>query len=226
MERQSLERLLAHGLSLEAIAARFGKDPSTVGYWVRKHGLEATHRQRHAPRSALRRADVQRLVGEGASVARMAKELNRSESTIHYWLRKWRLRTRESTRRRQARAAKAEGRLVVKRECRRHGATDFLMEGRGSYRCMKCRGEAVARRRRRVKEILVEERGGRCTLCGYARSVAALQFHHLDPAKKSFGLGYRGLTRSIAQMRAEAGKCVLLCANCHAEVEAGIVEVG
>jgi IS30 family transposase len=31
-------------------------------------------------------------------------------------------------------------------------------------------------------------------------------------------------TRSIAEVRAEVAKCVLLCANCHAEVEGGIVK--
>jgi len=107
-----------------------------------------------------------------------------------------------------------------------HGRTEFRIEGRGYYRCLKCRGQAVARRRRRVKDTLVREAGGRCRLCGYDRSVAALQFHHLDKVSKRFALGGRGMTRSLAALRQEAHKCVLLCANCHAEVEAGIVEIG
>jgi len=77
----------------------------------------------------------------------------------------------------------------------------------------------------KVKEILVAEAGGSCILCGYAKHSVALQFHHLDPSTKSFGLGVRGITRSIARLREEASKCVLLCANCHAEVEAGVVEL-
>jgi 5-methylcytosine-specific restriction endonuclease McrA len=83
----------------------------------------------------------------------------------------------------------------------------------------------VSRRRRKIKEILVEEAGGKCVICGYARHSAALQFHHVDPASKSFGLGVRGITRSIDRLREEAAKCVLLCANCHAELEAGAVEL-
>jgi ribosomal protein L30E len=51
----------------------------------------------------------------------------------------------------------------------------------------------------------------------------ALHFHHIDPATKSFGLARRGITRSLERVRAEAAKCVLLCSNCHAEVEAGLV---
>jgi DNA-directed RNA polymerase subunit RPC12/RpoP len=106
--------------------------------------------------------------------------------------------------------------------CRRHGSTDFWLDNRGIYRCLRCRSEAVARRRR-LKEILVSEAGGRCTICGYDRYVGALQFHHRDSAEKRFGVGERGLTRWLAAVRAEVAKCVLLCANCHAEVEGGIV---
>jgi len=88
-------------------------------------------------------------------------------------------------------------------------------------RCVKCRAEAVTRRRRSVKEALVKEAGGKCVICGYSRHPAALQFHHLDPTSKSFGLGVRGITRSLDKLREEAKKCVLLCANCHALVEVG-----
>jgi ferredoxin len=35
----------------------------------------------------------------------------------------------------------------------------------------------------------------------------------------------RGITRAIDAVRAEVEKCVLLCSNCHAEVEAGHKEV-
>jgi hypothetical protein len=62
-------------------------------------------------------------------------------------------------------------------------------------------------------------------LCGYSRCPAALQFHHRDPATKSFAVSRQGVTRSLARARAEARKCVLLCANCHAEVESGFAQL-
>ena len=65
------------------------------------------------------------------------------------------------------------------------------------------------------------EAGGRCQLCGYDRHPAALQFHHVDPSTKGFALGASGLTRALEVMRREAAKCLLLCSNCHAEVEVG-----
>jgi hypothetical protein len=99
--------------------------------------------------------------------------------------------------------------------------TTFRLDSRRSYRCLRCRQERVAERRRAVKRILVSEAGGCCSRCGYDRCIAALQFHHLDPATKSFTLSKNGATQSIERAREEARKCILLCANCHAEVEAG-----
>lgn len=83
-------------------------------------------------------------------------------------------------------------------------------------------GEAVTRRKQLVKEILVEEAGGCCAVCGYDRCIINLHFHHVDPAEKSFSLSMH-TTKSLAAYREEMEKCVLLCANCHGEVEAGIL---
>jgi hypothetical protein len=85
--------------------------------------------------------------------------------------------------------------------------------------------QLVVRRRRKVKQVLVEEARVVCAGCGYSRCMAALEFHHLVPGEKSFSLSHRGVARSIEKARAEASKCVLLCANCHAEVEAGMIQV-
>jgi hypothetical protein len=83
----------------------------------------------------------------------------------------------------------------------------------------------VSNRRRRVKELLVAEAGGRCAACGFSEYLGALHFHHRDPAAKSFELSRQGVTRALALLRQEARKCVLLCANCHAMAEAGLLGV-
>lgn len=84
---------------------------------------------------------------------------------------------------------------------------------------------AVTKRRRKLKTMAVESRGGRCEVCGYSRCIAALDFHHLDESKKSFSLGTRGLTRSWVKIRAELKKCILVCANCHREIHAGLIDL-
>jgi hypothetical protein len=109
--------------------------------------------------------------------------------------------------------------------CVHHGETEFWLTGRGTYRCKRCRSEAVSRRRRRVKEILVEEAGGRCCICGYDRNMRALSFHHLDPSNKRHEINAKGVAIALDKLRVEARKCVLVCSNCHAEVEDGMTPV-
>jgi len=122
-------------------------------------------------------------------------------------------------------AARAEGTREVVHACPKHGLTPYVLDGRGYYRCRRCRAEAVSRRRRKMKETLVAEAGGSCRLCGYNGSLRGLHFHHLDPAQKRFELNAKGVALALDTLRAEARKCVLLCSNCHAEVEDGLVDV-
>jgi 5-methylcytosine-specific restriction endonuclease McrA len=90
---------------------------------------------------------------------------------------------------------------------------------------VRCRAEDVVNWRRRMKARLIEEAGGQCELCGYRRYQGALQFHHLDPSQKDFTISRGGVTRAFQELRSEAQKCVLLCSNCHAEVEAGVASI-
>lgn len=70
----------------------------------------------------------------------------------------------------------------------------------------------------RRKQELLEKAGGQCSACGYDRNLAALTWHHLDPTLKRFSLDLRSLSnRSAAEIEAEVSKCIVLCANCHAE---------
>lgn len=228
MDENSLVLLLGQGLSVAQIGKRFGKDPSTVSYWMAKYGLEAVNREKHVPKGGIPRERLERLVQGVLATAEIAAELGLSKGTVRHWLQRYGLRTQSERGRRHgadARAAKEAGLVTVTMFCAHHGETEFFLEGRGYYRCKRCRSEAVVRRRRKVKAILVTEAGGRCRLCGYDRYLGSLEFHHLDPHEKRMGLSYKGAALALATLRAEAQKCVLLCANCHAEVEAGVTSL-
>jgi len=110
--------------------------------------------------------------------------------------------------------------------CKRHGLITFYRcrQGDRGYRwiCKRCAGEAVTRRLQKVKRILVEEAGGRCAVCGYDRCMVNPHFHHVDPASKSFALSVAS-GKGLSKLRAEATKCVLVCANCHGEIESGVI---
>jgi hypothetical protein len=209
-------------MSLPQIGRLVGKDPSTVGYHVKKHGLKANGADKYAPRGGIDWEILEILVEERLTIAEMARELELNHSTICYWLKEYGLEANgEGWRRRRT----AKGSKFATFECKRHGRTEFVLEGSGYYRCKKCRSSAVAKRRRVVKEKLLKEAGGACAICGFDKSARALQFHHLDPSLKEFHLAQRGHSRSLARCREEIRKCVLLCANCHAQVEDGSIEL-
>lgn len=217
MDRASLEKLLGQGLSLAEIGRRLQVHESTVGYWVQKHGLEAVNRERYAAKGVLSRQELEPLLEAGMSIAEIAEVVARSKSTVRHWLREYGLRTIQAERLRNINPRHRR----VTLECAQHGVTEFQLRAEGGYRCLKCRSDAVARRRRMIKQLLVDEAGGACHACGYSRWVGALHFHHVDPSTKRFSLSHRGVARSLARARDEAAKCVLLCSNCHAEVESG-----
>lgn len=221
MDREWLARRLDDGASYEAIAREAGCSASKVSWWARRHGLASTHAGRHAARGPIAREVLEGLVHDHLSIREIAARLDRSPASIRHWLSKHGLETLPNQHSAAGRRAAEAGDLETTLYCSTHGETRHVRRDSG-WRCAICRMNDVTKRRRRVKRILLEEAGGACILCGYQRCVAALHFHHLDPAAKSFGVGARGVARSLATARAEASKCVVLCANCHAEVESGV----
>ena len=221
MERGWLAAELEAGRSIEAIARARGRAPSTVAYWVNKHGLASQHAARHANRGGLAREQLEPLIERGMSIREIAAALSVSAATVRHWLDKHQLRTRPLHY-----SLRGEPKPdAITRECALHGWTTFVRVGKTHYRCARCNSESVAARRRRIKEILVRDAGGSCVVCGFSEYMGALHFHHVDPARKAFSVSREGVTRSLARAREEANKCVLLCANCHAMVEAGVLNL-
>jgi AraC-like DNA-binding protein len=222
MEAAWLSSRLESGRSIESIAREAAKHPSTVAYWVNKHGLMSTHAARHAARGGLAREQLEALLAEGLTIRAMADRLAVSYSTVRHWLGRHGLATPRGRRLAETAPARATGAETVEATCPVHGVTLFVRRGTDGFRCRLCRSGAVDRRRKEIKRLLVADAGGACRICGYSRSMAGLHFHHVDPAGKAFALSARGVTLSLEAARAEAEKCILLCSNCHAEVEAGL----
>lgn len=85
--------------------------------------------------------------------------------------------------------------------------------------------QAITIKRRAIKKALISRRGGKCEKCGYNKCMRALEFHHLDPMEKDFGIS-RTLTKPMATLIAETDKCILLCSNCHAEEHQRLFDLG
>jgi Homeodomain-like domain-containing protein len=193
-------------------------DRRLLGQEARPHvrpRTEARGPRRDRPRRARGPDHVRPLIRA------IAEQLGVSYTTVRHWLKRYELTTPRARRLASTRDARATGLADGLVDCPVHGPTRHVRRKDGGLRCLACRSAAVSERRRRLKALLVAEAGGCCVICGYADNIGALQFHHVDPAAKSFALGQTGVTRSLDAARAEAAKCVLLCARCHAEVEQG-----
>ena len=59
-----------------------------------------------------------------------------------------------------------------------------------------------------------------CKLCGYNKNISALEFHHINPNEKDFGLsGVRLKEHQLTtEQKSELDKCITLCNNCHTTV--------
>ena len=76
---------------------------------------------------------------------------------------------------------------------------------------------AVGRRQTlRAREYVNSVKARGCQLCGYAKCMTAIEFHHVG-TDKTFELSNAG-SRSVSQLEREISKCVVVCANCHREI--------
>lgn len=106
--------------------------------------------------------------------------------------------------------------------------TAMSVDQRWHFRNAEWNAERSLRRRARLRRWLHEykQRNGGCTRCG-EEDPACIDFHHVDGARKEMAVtkmipfGY-----SREDIRAEVGKCVLLCANCHRKEHHDLPDTG
>lgn len=81
--------------------------------------------------------------------------------------------------------------------------------------CKSCFKNRINDRARELKLFALEYKGSKCSVCGYSKNKAALEFHHIDPETKEFKLSNTYVSKE--NMMKELDKCILLCSNCHRE---------
>lgn len=82
---------------------------------------------------------------------------------------------------------------------------------KSSYECVK-------EHRHKVKQELVEYKGGKCCICGYNKCLGALDFHHVNPNEKDFAISDSNIYKNMDKLKQEVDKCILVCSNCHREI--------
>ena len=93
------------------------------------------------------------------------------------------------------------------------------------YDCIPDNGspKSGAEMRKIIKRWTIEEKGGKCQLCGYNCCDDALDLHHINPRQKEFSISDRNLKyTNWPSIRQEIEKGILVCSNCHREIHAGL----
>ena len=221
MDRAALAAQLAEGRSIESIARETRPrrvDRRVLGQQARPD-LPARAPPRRARRDRARATAGARrgrpldpaiaggcdvCVHDGAALAAAARDRRRRAARSHGATAP---RARAET---TCAIARVHGLTTVRAPRRRRTASAALVQHR-----------AVSDRRRRVKEILVEEAGGRVRPVRFdPRSARCTSITAIRRRSRSRSPpGRHALAASDCAWR--RAKCVLLCANCHAMVEAG-----
>lgn len=97
----------------------------------------------------------------------------------------------------------------------RHRATLCQLCGRHKNKIVRdlCMGCMTQVRRHALKQALVEELGGKCSVCGYAGTYIGFDFDHVGPKKVAVSSAISNC--NLSAVRAELERCQLLCATCH-----------
>jgi hypothetical protein len=125
---------------------------------------------------------------------RIAKELNCSQTTVKYWLKKHGLKTI------------LKEKIMFCVLCGRPVDNN----NRNRSKCQTC---TTRIRRYRMKQKAVELLGGKCMRCDWSGNIAAFEFHH--PNNNKISDLSRIWNKSWKSLKDEVMKCELLCSNCH-----------
>lgn len=77
----------------------------------------------------------------------------------------------------------------------------------------------------KIKDLVLSRKKYGCSICGYSKCMAALEFHHINPSEKSFAISKAHSGYSLDEILKELEKCILVCSNCHKEIHAGIIKL-
>ena len=123
--------------------------------------------------------------------------------------------TPETLKERRRRQVEATVRCVARNPARQARIRAYMKEYNPKYRKKNALQIKAARHER--KRAAIAYKGDKCQKCGYDKCIAALTFHHRDPAEKEYQIATM-FGWSWARIMQELDKCDLLCANCHAEL--------
>ena len=169
------------------------------------------------------RDQLDNLISCGFSQRDIAEGLGTSHNKVKYWLKKHNLSTNY-----RKKDALPDRKVCPVCKTDKPNSEFYKRKNRDydlSSACKACNLQDRINRQRNFKQECVDYKGGECQCCGYNNCNNALDFHHIDPKTKSFGISKQRRTKVTDEIRKELDKCVLVCSNCHRELHAGLIKL-
>jgi len=171
---------------------------------------------------------LENLISWNMSQRDLAAYLKSSQTNIRHWLKKYNLSTNRKKHNKGAGAVSPDRKICPSCNSEKPHS-EFYKRQRGGHdpssQCKPCNNADKLKRQRGFKQKAVDYKGGECQCCGYNKCNNALDFHHVDPKTKKFGIGKQRRTNLTDEIKEELDKCVLVCSNCHREIHAGVIKL-
>ncbi len=169
---------------------------------------------------------LEELIAQNLTTLQIADAIGLSSTGARYWMKRFGLKVNGKVGgHRPRRIPNGQSKCSMCHETK--PLVDFYRKRKESDSptgyCRTCHGIWTKNRFRRFKQECLDYRGNKCEACGYSRCIASLEFHHLDPSQKDFGMSQTKRVTLTDEIKAELDKCVVLCACCHREVHYGFL---
>lgn len=103
---------------------------------------------------------------------------------------------------------KKDGLALICKECNKKNLKSHYYRNKEYY---------FKKNKKKINEIrtLLKEAKDKCSKCGEDHP-ACLDFHHIDRSTKLHNLStIHAYSKSVANVKIEMNKCIILCSNCH-----------
>ena len=177
------------------------------------------------------KSTLENLISQGKSSYQIGKAMNKSQTTVRHWLRKFGLKTQKKSFKEEPRVKNITLMDGVQfkpcsqcKELKELKTQFYITKGHVHSWCKACNNRITYEKQVIRKAECVKYKGGKCIVCGYDKYFGALVFHHLNPAEKEFSIGQLK-SYKIETLKKELDKCALLCSNCHSEVHHGLIDL-
>ena len=172
----------------------------------------------------MKKEDIENMINDGKSLNQISRETGKSLTTVRYWVKKHRISF--ETKSFSEQGVKDYGEFRYCPRCKSDCPIDQFYNRRGkknsSVYCKKCTTDQVVERTKKLKQKMVEYKGGCCEICGYDKYIGALDFHHINPKEKDFSIAKVRQYNFDEVIKEELDKCMLVCSNCHREIHGGL----